>query len=265
MLAAIIVAFFAWFDYKIAIVASDQKDIANNYQTIIRQQNMIAVAEGLEQYYRENNTYPATISALTSTPGFEYVVGSLNVNQGYAVSGSIVDSVWTFQRMTTFVVDTSKGVTSASYLAANNCGTGNFSSAASWCGSAQSLWFKNENRQDFNNLIVTQRARLIRLSQKFANYYNAYQKYPNVDKNSVALVSNTNTSLVALTGYTGNSLNCSTQLQYVGIPIDCSDLYDLWGGMIGYQYIDNAHFILTSEPPIFNASGVRVVIALDRT
>lgn len=265
MLAAIIFVLFTWFDFKVATVAAAQRDIAANYRVINEQQNMIVLSEGIEQYYRENNSFPADLSTLISTPGYEYIAGSLGLNQGYAVSGSIVDSIWTFQRMVTFRFDSSNGLNETAYLTTNACGSGAFGVAQSWCGAKQSLWFKRENRESFNGLIVTQRARLIRLSQKFANYFNKNQKYPNTDKNSVALVANTNTSLVTLTGYAGTAKNCSTQLQYSGIPIDCGDLYDLWGGQVGYQFIDNNHFILTSEPPILNAAGNRVVIALDRT
>lgn len=265
MLTAILVAIFAWFDYQIASAAAQQQELISRYQAVIQQQNMISVAEAIEQYHLENNAYPSDLNSLKNTPGFEYVAGSLGFDQGYALSGDIVDDVWVFKRAAFFAYDSAKGDTQANYLSSNACGINGFYAERSWCGSDQYNWFRWESRDEYNYLITTQRARLILLNQKFANYFNAYQRYPNTDKNSVALAPNSNTSLVSLTGYSGNAKECSGQWQFHGIPIDCADMFDIWGGLIGYQFIDENHVVLTSEPPIFNASGQRVVIAIDRT
>lgn len=265
MLTAIFVAIFAWFDYQIASAAAQQQELISRYQAVIQQQNMISVAEAIEQYRLENNVYPSDLNSLKKTPGFEHISGSLDLNQGYAISGDIVDDMWVFKRAAFFAYDSANGVTQANYLSTNACGTNGFYVEKSWCGGDQYNWFRWESRDEYNYLITTQRARLILLNQKIANYFNAYQRFPNSDKNSVALAPNSNTSLVSLTGYSGNAKECSGQWQFHGIPIDCADMFDIWGGLIGYQFIDDNHVVLTSESPIFNAAGNRIVIAIDRT
>jgi hypothetical protein len=86
-----------------------------------------------------------------------------------------------------------------------------------------------------------------------------------VDGSNNALATSSVISIAALVGYTGNARNCTGQYQYLGIPIDCNDMFDLWGGKVGYQFETDQHVIFVSEPPIFNGSGDRVIVAVDRT
>ena len=72
-------------------------------------------------------------------------------------------------------------------------------------------------------------------------------------------------ALAALAGYAGTAANCSGQYQYRGIPIDCSDMFDSWGGKIGYQFESANHIILVSETPFYNSTGTRLVIPVDRS
>lgn len=233
------------------------------YRGQIQQKQMVSLAESLELYFQEHNSFPASLAALVATPGYEQVKSSLNNWQGYGISPSIIDGTWTFTRMVGFMNDPSKGITTASFLANNLCGIGGYNTATSWCGAKSGMWYRKETRDSLVVMINTQRAHFNRLMQKFANYSNANQIYPNVDYSNAALTANTVTSLAALVGYAGTATNCSGQFQYQNIPIDCGDMYDIWGGLVGYQYISDSHIILVSESPIFNNLGSRVVVAAD--
>lgn len=250
------------------VVASGIRDQYEYLYSLVsaqtRQRDMITLAEGLEMYYTERHAFPASLAALAATSGFEYVKSSFNLWQGYAVSPSLMDGVWTFTRAVAYSVGLNDGTTAASYLATNYCGSGGYDSAASWCGSSKGRWYRKETREQVTDQITTQRVRLNRLTQKLANFYSANQKYPDVDAANIALGANSITSLATLAGYAGGASNCSGQYQYQGVPIDCADMFDLWGGAIGYQFVSGQHVILVSETPIFNAAGNRVVIAADR-
>lgn len=268
MLAGILFALFACLSVAALNVSNQYAAIAGQYKTINQQQSMITMAEGLELYYQENHSFPSSLSALIASQGYQYLNSAVLTNQNYVVSPAIIDSQWTFNRQLLFLYDTSAGADPTNYLNSNTCGSGPFASALSWCGNLSdgnnlSLWYRRETRDDVALLLTTQRNNLVRLSQKFFNYYNANNAFPSLDQNNAALLGGNNTSLKVLANYSGTLQNCSGNYQYQGVPIDCSDLYDLWGGLIGYQFIDTGHVILTSETPVFNSAGNRIVIAVD--
>lgn len=265
MLALVFAAVMFWAASIIDDVRSQHERLAEIYQSRAKQHDMIRVAEGIELYYRENNVLPTTLNVLATTPGFEHLSTALNAWQGYGVSASLSDGTWTFQRAVAFTNDPSKGTTVAAYLAANQCGTGGYNtSVGSWCGTKDSMWFVKDTRQQLNDQIVTERVRLNRLTQKFADYRNTNNTYPDKDSANVALSAGSITAIASLVGYSGTAKACTGQYQYKGIPIDCGDMFDSWGGKIGYQFESSSHIILVSEPPIFDGSGARVVIAADR-
>jgi hypothetical protein len=272
MLALVLTALMIWAGSIAGSLRDQNEQLWTMYRARTQQQEMMNVSESVEQFYRENTTFPASLAALSTSPGYEHVRSSLNTWQGYGVSPSISDALWTFQRVVVFTNDPTKK-SSTDYLAANECGTGGYDTAQSWCGSKTSMWYRKESREAINEQIVTQRARLNRLTQKFATYFNGpapltigvAQKYPDKDRSNVSLAPNSISSLAALVGYSGAANNCSGEYQFQGLPIDCGDMFDLWGGKIGYQFINGDHIILVSETPIFDSSGNRVVIAADRT
>lgn len=265
MVALFFFAVMLWAASLLEAVGNQHAMLAEVYQSKTRQHDMIQVAEAVELYYRENGALPTDLNALSASTGFQHVGASLNGWQGYGRSGAITDGTWTFQRAVAFTNDPTTGTTAAAYLAANQCGTGGFNTATGgWCGTKDSMWFMKDTRQQFNEQIVTERARLNRLSQKFADYKNTYNTYPDKDAGNVLLGASSITSIASLVGYAGTAKACSGQFQYMGIPIDCSDMFDSWGGLIGYQFESSGHVILVSESPIFDSNGVRVVIAADR-
>lgn len=244
-------------------VASQEHDLATRYQVRTKYMQVVTLAEGVEQYFLEKSAFPASIAALTGSAGFEQARGLTDPWQGYAVSPAITDTVWQFQRAVLISNDPSKGVTAAAFMASNNCGAGGYDTATSWCGSNTGRWFRRETRERFTDQITTQRARLNRLRQKLADYYNANLKFPDKDAGSTALGANSISTVAALAAFGGTAANCTGTYTYMGVPVDCADMYDLWGQPVGYQFVSDKHVILISETPIFNNSGNRVVVASD--
>jgi hypothetical protein len=248
-------------------VASQHHDLATLYQSRTRWLQVQAMAESIQQYHAEKSVHPASIAALSATTGFHQTRSLTNAWQGYGLSPTINDGYWEFKRAVFISNDPSKGVDATTYLTNNRCGTGDYATAQSWCGAPTGKWFRSETREQYNEQISTQRVRIGRVMQKMATYYNNNQKFPNKNKSDVTLLDNSISTLAALAGFTGTAQTCggatSSTYQFMGIPIDCADMFDLWGNAIGYQFINNKHIVVTSETPIYNNSGMRVIVAAD--
>lgn len=272
MYAAVTVVLAIWALFATERVVHQYDELIAWYESVTKQRQMIRLSESLNRYVREYGAYPASVNALVGTPGYEHVKGYRNSWQGYAFSGTLTDANWQFQRAVLFTFDPTTGSTANAYLAADNserangpaCGTGGFFAAVHWCGSRESMWYLMETRNDVNDQIVNERARLIRLTQKLANYYNGFGYYPKADGSNTPLAEDSVTSLAELVGYSGGASNCSGQYQFQGVPVDCTDMFNSWGRPVGYQFVNQSHIIIVSETPLVNASGDPVVIAVDR-
>lgn len=238
---------------------------ATTYSLRAKEDDMVTIAEALELYAREKGAMPPSLAALAATPGYEYLGTRYDNWQGYAISPVLNDGTWQFTRTVVYTFDRSNGMTDAEYLAKNTCGSNAFAvETGRWCGDDNSRYYVVDSRKYYKPQLTTARIKLTRLSQKFADYYNSNSAYPSVDASGSPLGVSSITSMAALAGYSGNAKNCSGTYQYQGIPIDCNDMFDLWGGRVGYQFEGPGHVIFVSEPPIFNAAGARVVVAVDR-
>lgn len=253
----------AWLAYAVDSVASQNRALETLYQSRSRYMQTVGLAEAVDQYTVEKTSYPPSVDALTGTAGFEYARNLTNTWQGYGLSPTLADANWEYQRAVVILNDPSKGVDVATYLATNMCGTGAYDSAASWCGQAIGKWYRSENRERYAQQIATQRGRLMRLHKKLGNYYSANAKFPDLDAANASLAADSTNSLAALVSFGGTASTCSGTAHYLGVPIDCDDMYDLWGGAIGYQFVTSKHVLLIAETPIFDNAGNRIVVAAD--
>jgi len=264
MFPVVLVLIFSWIAFQVNQLSTQNLQLLDIYQARSNRLAMVKLAEGIAQYYGETGTFPVSLNSLAATPGYEHLRSTLTTWQGYAISPALTDGVWTFTRMVAYSYDRSSGPTPATYLATNFCGTGAFDTATSWCGDKyKSQYYRIETKEGYADEINTQRAQLTRIAAKFTDYATANSKLPAVDKLGTALAANSITAMSALAGYAGTAANCSGQYQYQGIPIDCSDMFDRWGGPIGYQFIDDHHVLFVSEPPIVNSAGNAVVVPTD--
>jgi len=251
----------------VSTVSGTYNNLVDMYKSRTQYMRATAMSEALEQFYTENGAFPASIATLGTASGFQQTRSLTDSWQGYGVSPAISDGTWQFTRMVFLSNDLSKGIDATAYLSANSCGAGGYATASSWCGSATGKWFRRETRENFTNQMGTQRVRMGRLLQKLGDFYNTYGKFPEKDSGG-NFATNDIRTIASLVGFGGTAATCSGTFVYsltasLGVPVDCGDMYDLWGQPVGYQFISTKHIVLVSEPPIFNASGNRVVIAAD--
>lgn len=265
MYPILVIVLGVWLSILMDGIASQNRDLVTLYQSRIKSDKTVKMAENIEQYVNETSSYPPDIATLNAAPGFEHTSSLIDSWQAYAVSPIITDTIWQFQRAVFISNDPSKGVNTATYLATNTCGTGTYATATSWCGQKTGNWYRSETRERFNKQISTQRVRMTRMLQKLTDYYNQYQAFPDKNASAVALGLNSTTTLSSLVAFAGSANTCTTSItyNYMTVPVDCADMYDIWGGAIGYQFVTTKHIILVAESPLFNSTGTRVIIAAD--
>jgi len=263
MHALIVFALAVWLAFVGQKVTTELLGVAAMYQARDKYMRTVAMAESIAQYQAEQGAFPPSIAAFGAAAGYEQTRSLSDPWQGYAVSPALTDGVWQYRRAVFFLNDPTRGVDANAFLAANACGAGAYDTASSWCGSATGLWYRREERERFNEQILTQRARMSRMLQKLSDYYNANAAFPDKDTGGNPLAADSVTALATLAGFAGTASACAGTFAYSGIPVDCGDMFDQWGNRIGYQFLSSNHVFLVSETPIINGSGDRVVVGAD--
>lgn len=217
----------------------------------IAQQNMqadIAIAgAAVEQYHRANNNYPASLSALASTPGYEYINRFANSPSiyGYRVATGISDGANTFARAAVFQLNTKIGETSASYASGTNtCGSGSFDTAESWCGAKALPWVRYESRTVFIGQVADHYARIYKINDKISVMYSPTKNpiYPAMNP--------TSDTLANLVGYAGSAASCSGTFRlWGGVELDCGDLFSPWGTPVRAIRNSDRDLTLGASPP----------------
>lgn len=210
------------------------------------QADIATAGEAVEQYYRTNNIYPASLSALAATPGYEYIkrLAASPTVYGYRVATGISDGTNTFSRAAVFQLNSKIGETSASYASGTNtCGTGNFDTAESWCGAKSSPWVRHESRTVFISQIAEHYERIYKIYNKISVMYPpATTVYP-------AMTPSTD-YLVNLVGYTGSAASCSGTFRlWDGVELDCTDLFSPWGTPVRAIRQSDNQLTLGAAPP----------------
>lgn len=235
-----------------------------NERTAIMREGRIRVeqtriAEGLAAYREETGELPVSLDALIGARGYEHLRTYRNEWQRYVVSGVLDDGTWLFRRAATWTVARKDGATG--YATENACGNGGVINAESWCGAKDGIWHRFETRETFSEEIIQEKIRQRRTLQLFADYWTARQAFPNTGNSGLVLAPGQLASLPVLAGYAGTSTSCSGVHLWMGIPLDCAALFDVWGNPVGYQYQSGAYVILASEAPFSAATGNRVIVA----
>ncbi|MFJ7794557.1 hypothetical protein [Pseudomonas sp. NPDC096950] len=216
-----------------------------------------ALGDGVKQFYFENPAQGLISPDLVaSRPGFEYL--NLHVNDviQFETSSGISDSVWKFNRVALWFESPKSYLGKSDYLGAsyNQCGTGDFYTAQSWCGNSNSLWLKIETRSDKAELIVAEKQRMQRTLQKFLRRYSDDRKFTTLASGSVV-------SLAGIVGYTGTAANCQGNFVFQGIPLSCDDFFNYWGIPIALNQISEDHIALVNRTGVLQSSGQIVRLA----
>lgn len=216
-----------------------------------------ALGDGAKQFYFENPTQGLlSPDLIAKRPGFEFL--NLHVNDviQFETSVGISDSIWKYNRVALWFESPKVYLGRADYLSAsyNKCGTGDFYNAQTWCGNANSLWLKIENRSDKAELIVAEKQRMQRTLQKFLRRYSDDRRFTTLGNGSVV-------SLAGLVGYSGTAANCQGNFVFQGIPFACDDLFNYWGIPIALNQISEDHIALVNRTGIEQSSGQFVRLA----
>lgn len=262
MFFALMASIAAFFFTAVTQAAYLNMDNAARIQREIAHDAVGEVASAVRRYKEIYGTYPASLAALAGAGGFEHLkplLASVGTNAlGYVVtSAPVSDGVWRFDRAVIFTVKVQAGETAAAYTAVNYCGTGDIASATSWCGSPDSYWARNEGRDRYVPDLIAERLRQHRLIKKFTEAYNSGSdgNFPDVGSEYAQLTS--------LVGFGGNARSCTGTYQWKGIPLDCDDLYSVFGTPTVINQITRKHIALLSESAVKDASGSLINVATD--
>lgn len=219
-----------------------------------------AVAGAVLNQIMDTGTPPASLATAAAQPGYQDLrLEAARPWQSYALSPVLNDGTWEFQRAVVFSQRPNAAVDNARYLAAsaNACGTGGFASTGPWCGNKNSYWWLYDSRTDYPNQIALEKAAQRRIMQKFAHVYtlvsNNRQAFPNPGVAS--------RPLAALAGFGGTAANCTGIYTWASVPLDCSDLFSVWGTPRVYNYLTEDYIAIVSTSTIKNAAGTFVPVA----
>lgn len=235
---------------------TEQRTVAMRALRVQGEQSQIAQA--LVRYREETGQMPVSLDQLVSHDGYEYLASYRNVWQAYALSGTLSDGTWQFQRAATWHI--ADGDSPGVYANANGCGSGSVYEAVSWCGRRDGVWYRLESKEAFADEIAQEKRRQRRTLQMLSDYWSAKQDFPNSSAGGAVPVGQMQ-SLPALVGYSGTANQCRGVHVWMGLPLDCAALFDVWGNPVGYQYQDSRYVILASEAPFARADGQRLIVA----
>jgi hypothetical protein len=242
-------------------------DMFKEYRELTRDNDLVTLRDGFNQYYLEKHTIPYALSDITGATGYEHLASATNTSVGYARSFEIADAKWRFQRAILYSHNSAGATTLTTRLSQNGCSSSPSSAFhnedRAWCGKSDWNWFVFENRSVFNAEMATQRARQQRTLQKFASYYTAYQAFPNKDRFNAPMTAGTGYAIATLAGANALALNCISTYRYMAIPIDCEDMFDVWGNRLTYVYHSDHRISIVSSTPFKNWANSNITIGTD--
>lgn len=258
-----ILLIFLWLVQMVSSQAEIKVAEVVDYKTERHLIEVVELGKAAKAYYAINGVYPSSLSVLYAADGFEYVKSFDDVWHQVSTSLNKTDVAWTYDRWG--VINTDGRYVQADYLAENACGTGNFTSSASWCGKNDGAWFQLESKDNFNSALNSQYTRQNLFKKTLQRYSAKVTNFPDKDFSNSLLAVNSVTDIAALVNYAGTAANCSGQFAWMGIGIDCETMFDRWGGKTTYKYIASDHVVITSTSPIKNAAGVAMTVETDVT
>lgn len=252
------------------LFSARQSDLIDAFDATNRASSLTQLSIGINNYFIETGTYPASIAALAAVPGYEYLQNMARPFQSLAITTNLDDTVFKYNRISVFSQDPyDHPLTDTQYLSAanNNCGTGDFATGVDWCGSKTSPWWKHETRETIQSNLARERIRQRRLLTKFTAWYNNDtsistingvwgNNFPNPGAPAARL-----TALV--TGFAQTATTCTGIYTWHGIPIECRDLYSVWGTPTVYNYVSSSRITLLTRTPYIKSDGTTLFVSTE--
>lgn len=264
LLPGLLVALLAAF----ASLATTSTNIAKAYRKDSLAFAHARLADAVSNYTQYYGSPPATMATLVAVPGNEYLKpyvvsasgGFFNGSRdrlAFSSTTSRTDSWLTYARVAVVAQDDfSESLASYMGTGRNSCppasGATDFANATAWCGDKRSNWVVQDTRQAANRLMGAIQTRQLAIRDKFVRRYKTLGSFPAVAsatplKNLVTPVS---TSIVG-----SSALQCYGMFSYMGIPLECGDLYNAYGNPINYQLVSAKSISLTSVSGVKNSLG----------
>jgi len=250
----------------IARIATEGTQLLRTHMADARRMSVTALANEIDRYRRRYNAYPASLTALVTTPGFEHARAHITIpGLNYAMAGPFSDGTWQYTRAAVAGIDVRR-TDAAIFFTGNTCGSGSFSTARDWCGASDvATWYKSELRNFYIGYMNNGRTQLDTTLNKFIGTWNTNGKFP-----AGSLSVGGHASLASLVGYAGNAANCSGMFNFSGIPLGCEDLYTPWGAPVVYNYIAGGQIgipdtnyiaLLAVTPNVYAGGGFQPIAA----
>lgn len=237
-------------------------------QAVLAQGQRDILQEGV-QFYQERGSWPTDLQDLAKADGFFHLRGYLARGDGGGLPA--VAPPWSVHLSGTFdsaglqdqriavVVRKRADYNQAQYLAASNNKCDGvqglaFSAAAAWCpvsksasavSSASTEWAVGKER-----IALTQQ---YRLAEKLFRYRRATGAFPAVAVATSVATFATPTDIGAEVG-TGPE-TCRGTFYWAGVPLECDNLYNVFGQPVQYRRINATQFELSSGGVIPNFGG----------
>lgn len=197
----------------------------------------------------------------------------------------VTDGIWKFNRLALYALDPRQAAGDMAFVSnytsapgsnwelATSCNVnasaslgGLNSNNLTWCGDLGSWWWRFDEKQLFPSMLAHQRAWQQRTLGKIAAVYNTLQAWP------ILWSSTTSSTLASQVSAPSTLANCSQPYIWhvtgtvngvptqVNVPLDCTDLYNLWGNPVSYNFKPNtppgrSTLYLLSETGIPDPSG----------
>ena len=126
-----------------------------------------------------------------------------------------------------------------------------------WCGGKDSHWWLYDSRHDYSNEISLEKSAQRRILQKFAHAYALVVD----NRQAFPKPAGPSSTLAALVGYGGAAGTCVGSFVWNAVPLDCTDLFSVWGTPRVYNYLTEDYIALFTSSTIKDASGNRVPVA----
>lgn len=216
------------------------------------------VAGAIQNQIMDSGVPPASLEEAAGRSGYQELrVEAGRPWQGYAVSPIMTDGVWQFRRAVVFSQLPRDATDTATYLADNDCGNAPFSSPGPWCGRKRSYWWLYDSRNDYANEISLEKLAQRRILQKFARAYSQVVD----NRQAFPKPAGTSATLAALVGFGGTAGICAGSYIWAGVPLDCADLFSVWGTPRVYNYLTEDYVAILTTSTIKDATGKEVPVA----
>lgn len=242
-------------------------DMFKEYRELTRDNDLVTLRDGFNEYYLDTHTLPSNLTDITGTAGYEHLGTATNTSVGYARSLEITDTKWRFRRSMLYSHNNAGATALSTRWTSNGCSTASsssfFNETEAWCGEGDWNWYVFENRSVFNAEMAMQRARQQRTMQKFATYYTANQAFPNKDRYNASLTAGSGYAITTLSAGPSTASTCGSTYLWMSIPIDCEDMFDIWGNKLTYIYHSDNRISISSSTPFRNNSNSSITIGTD--